>query len=241
MRRPAALFPLLLILGALVLAPAGGARADAREGPIAIDKCQTITHPGSYKLVKNLTAILNSDCLVISARFVTIDLAGFTISGTAAFPTQTTAIAAGDDTSGITVRNGSISGFSIGVDLGGEGSIVEGLRLFSDGPGRVGISAKGIVKGNVVDGFAGPDVLRGFAGIGATGIVTGNYVSGSDVGMSIGQGSTVIGNTVINFDLGGIRGSCPSNVTDNTVLSVLNRGNIVLDGDGCNSTNNAPP
>jgi hypothetical protein len=36
--------------------PAGAQAQDARqEGPIEIDKCQTISQPGSYKLVKNLT------------------------------------------------------------------------------------------------------------------------------------------------------------------------------------------
>jgi hypothetical protein len=62
---------------------AGAYAQDAREeGPIEIDKCQTISQPGSYKLVKNLVLVAGTrDCLAISADFVTIDLAGFTISG----------------------------------------------------------------------------------------------------------------------------------------------------------------
>jgi hypothetical protein len=63
--------------------PWAGAQAqDAREqGPTEIEKCQTISKPGSYKLINNLKAGNNADCLVITASFVTIDLAGFTITG----------------------------------------------------------------------------------------------------------------------------------------------------------------
>ena len=53
MKRPAAL---VLALGAMILTPRAGARADGREeGPIEIEKCQTISKPGSYKLVNNIT------------------------------------------------------------------------------------------------------------------------------------------------------------------------------------------
>jgi hypothetical protein len=84
MKRPAAVFTIALAFGAIVLVPRGGAQAqDGREeGPIEIDKCQTISQPGSYKLVKNLTFQGSSGaCLMITASGVTLDLAGFTISG----------------------------------------------------------------------------------------------------------------------------------------------------------------
>jgi len=45
-----------------------------------IDKCQTITKPGSYKLTRDLTADGN-DCFVITASNVTLDLNGHTLSG----------------------------------------------------------------------------------------------------------------------------------------------------------------
>src|SRR6516164_9957808 len=129
MRKPAALFVIALALGAMILAPLAGARADGREeGPFEIEKCQTIDKPGSYKLVNNLTfSSLTGTCLTITASFVTIDLAGFTISGQSA---TATAIEAGNDTTGIAVRNGTISSFGSGVDLRGNSSIVEGLRVF---------------------------------------------------------------------------------------------------------------
>jgi hypothetical protein len=239
MRRPAALFPIALALGAVTVAPWPSAQAqDAREGPIEIEKCQTISHPGSYKLANNLTFMgTTGTCLSITANFVTIDLAGFTISANGPAPSgnTTTAVAAGNDTAGITVRNGSISGFIAGVDLGGDGSIVEGLHVTGVIVGllssNIGIAATGIVKGNTVSGFNS-------CGISSTGTVTGNYATGNRGGICVGEGSTVIGNTAMaNFRVG-FDVACPSNFTDNT--AVHNEANHII-GMGCNNTNNVAP
>ena len=115
------------------------------------DKCQTISQPGSYKLVNNLTfkGPPGGICLSITASF---DLAGFAITNAhpddPGNPSGTAGIFAADDHGrGITVRNGSIPpGFSNGVSLAGDSSIVEGLRV--SGPGTLGIAATGIVRGN---------------------------------------------------------------------------------------------
>lgn len=139
MRLSAALFSIALSLGATILVP----DASARE-PIPIKACGTISQPGSYELADNLTT--TSNCLVIAADAVTIDLAGFTISGPVPRgfgQPHLTAIATDDNRTGITVRHGSISGFTVGVELSGIGSIVEGLRVFNGV--EVGISAIGIV------------------------------------------------------------------------------------------------
>jgi hypothetical protein len=249
MRIPAASFQIALALGAMILVSRTGAQAqDAQEGPREIEKCRTIDKPGSYKLVNNLTAASGAVCLDITASFVTIDLAGFSISGATSGLQFGPAIAANTNTTGITVRNGSIFGFGAGVALEGNLSIVEGLRLvgFADAAGgRSGISATGIVKGNTVADFVGNPGARSGVGISATGIVTGNYVIDSGrADYEIGQGSTVIGNTAGGsgepFSLFGISVSCPSNVTNNTAVN-HSVGNIVLNGTGCNDTNNVAP
>src|SRR6266446_1772570 len=108
MRRSAALFPIALALGATISASGAGARE-----PTKIKTCQTISQPGSYELANNLTA--TGDCLVITAEFVTIDLAGFLIRGTT--PAGTGILAPGGGL-GIVVRDGSISGFGTKVHLG---------------------------------------------------------------------------------------------------------------------------
>jgi hypothetical protein len=176
MRRQAAAFAIALAFVALTFV----AGVDAREnGPFEIDRCQTISQPGSYRLANNLT-LPNSTrvCLTITADFVTINLAGFTMTGQPALfgGVGTTAIEAGHGTTGITVRNGSISGIRSGVDLQGVNSVVEELHAvgaFSTFPPVVGIAATGIVRGNTVSEFNGGPGQG--VGISATGIVTGNY------------------------------------------------------------------
>lgn len=226
----------------LVLAPLAGARAQgAQEGPFEIEKCRSIDRPidkpGSYKLVKNLTGPFDSEgnCLFITADAVTIDLAGFTITGSGA---GIGIVAVGVNS--IAVRNGSISGFPTGVNVaasGTNGAIVEGLRVFGQAGGSgssAGIAATGIVKDNTVLGFEG-------FGIDASGTLIHNYVFGNQVGILVGFGST-IGNTADNNSTIGIEAFCPSNLTDNTAVG--NGTNLVLNsvrGGECNNTNNVAP
>jgi hypothetical protein len=252
MKTPARVFTIAVVLWVIIFAPVTGAKAqDAREeGPIEIDKCQTIDKPGSYKLVKNLTFTGSSGaCLMITASGVTLDLAGFTISGptNAPFFRESTAILGSGDLRGIAVQNGSVSGFQIGVNLGSAtGSLVEKLRVFNIIPitsqttEPTGIIASGIVRSNAV--FGPLTTFPVATGISATGTLTGNYVTGNATGMLIGRGSTVIGNTATDNRLFGFFVSCPSNVTDNTALNNPD-GNLVLETarGSCNTTNNVAP
>jgi hypothetical protein len=97
------------------------------------------------------------------------------------------------------------------------------------------------VRGNTVSVASAPN---GSVGISATGIVNGNYVfNDRSFGIEVGEGSTVIGNTVTGtggFPAIGLLVDCPSNVTNNTAVNNPG-GNIVLNGNGCNDTNNVAP
>jgi hypothetical protein len=245
MKRAGTFFPIALALVIAFVSSALG--QDAREdGPRQIEKCQTISKPGSYKLVKNLTGPTEGDCLVITADEITIDLAGFTISASGIGATR--AIVAKPPSTpllGLAVRNGSISGFNSGVVLRDSNfpsrcidnfpglaiaSIVEGLRVVTRGAGGTGINADGIVRGNTVTGYP--------VGIDGQGTVTGNYavMNDSGVGIVACTGSTVIGNTVLLGELG-ISVFCPSNVTNNTVIAGTP---LLFQGEGCSNTNNVP-
>ena len=253
MSRSAA-FLSLLAFAAMILAPPGGAQAqgEREEGPKEIEKCQTISQPGSYKLVKNLTfkGPSGTACLTITSSGVTLDLAGFTISGPTNIPPsiEGTAILASGELKGIAVQNGSVSGFQIGVNLGSAtGSLVEKLRVFNiipiitvTPPNPTGIIASGIVRSNAV--FGPLTTIPVATGISATGTLTGNYVTGNATGMLIGRGSTVIGNTATDNRLFGFFVTCPSNVTYNTAIDNPD-GNLVLETSqgSCNTTNNLAP
>src|SRR5215469_908682 len=64
---------------------------EAPNGVTSIYNCTTITQPGSYLVVRNVTmtasnaqtvaSIGNPACSVIAAQFVTLDLGGHTLSG----------------------------------------------------------------------------------------------------------------------------------------------------------------
>jgi hypothetical protein len=228
MKTPASCFAVALALGAITLTPGVVRAQDGRqEGPTEIEKCQTIDKPGSYKLVNNLVST-GSNCLVIATDHVTIDLAGFSISGRG---TGAGVSVIGGVLLGIAVRNGSISGLDNGVLLGAaDGSLVEGLRLSGPASGNLGIEANGIVKGNTVSGYS-------VGGIVANGVLTGNYVINSGDGVSVGPGSTVIGNTAVNNNRG-LVARCPANLIDNTAV---NNGTNLFSDAGCHTEDNLAP
>jgi hypothetical protein len=240
MKTPASCFAVALAAGAITFTPGFVRAQDFREeGPIEIEKCQTIDKPGSYRLVRNLTFTGSTGaCLVIVTDFVSINLAGFNISGRGLLGTLgivADASVVGRRLLGLTVRNGSISNFNSGMTLeAADGSIVEGLRVIGPGPaGGFGIDAHGIMKGNTV-------VSVPATGIFGSGLFAGNYVAGGGQGIGADAGSTLIDNTVVNNQLRGIVVDCPSNVTDNTAVNNTG-GNLVLNGNGCNDTNNVAP
>jgi hypothetical protein len=205
---------------------------DKKDRPRSINAKRSISRArtDSSKIFL-LRPVAAAYCLLPGA---TIDLAGFSITGTSSQSTNNGGIiAAPPGGPGVAVRNGTISGFNLAVQLLG-GSIVEGLRILC-GPASTGISAQGIVRDNTVSECQ-PGIT---ADQGST--VTGNTVIGGITGdgIVVNQGSTVIGNSVTNNSVG-IDANCPSNLTNNTVLNNPG-GNIVLNGTGCNNTNNVAP
>jgi parallel beta-helix repeat protein len=222
-----------LALGATIIVSGAGAQAAPKT--MTITACQTISQPGSYELESNLHA--TGDCLVIAHDSVTIDLAGFSITGSGG---GNGIVDKGLPLRGIAVRNGSISNFENGVVFSGgssdrTGVIVEGLRVFQNA--NLGIRAAGITKNNIVLENHG----IGIDNEGST--VTGNYVAFNNDGIQIFDGvlsgntvnrnsndgiiartSTLIGNTAISNGRFGIWVQvCPSNVLDNTAVGNINK------------------
>ena len=139
-RRSLAPVVTLLVIVGVILGTYEPVAADPKE----IKKCQTITKPGAYQVEKNLSA--KGDCLVVEANFVTIDLDGFTITGNG------TGRGITDDgvaRKGITIRNGTITSFSVGVDLGnGSGHVVEHVRAIANTDGLI-VGPRSFVNRNI--------------------------------------------------------------------------------------------
>ena len=212
-----------LVLGTTMHAFAAGAPAQTLpdRGPGEIKRCQRIDQPGSYKLVNNLKAA--GDCLVIATEGVTIDLAGFTVTGDG----TGTAIRGPRAPEGTipairtVVRNGDISKFARAIDLSGT---VERVRAAANGAGL--FVAVGTVSGNVVqfNTAAGIEIADGIVtdnlvvanGTGISvkeaAVISGNEVSGNKIGIEVsGTGSALTGNVVDGNSEIGLRIRCPSN------------------------------
>ena len=195
--------PILFSAIAVLLAASVAWRPEAAAAPTELTACGTITQPGSYVLANNLTS--SSDCLVIDADFVTVDLNGFVIQGAGA--------GAGIANppfvfthKGLTVRNGTIVGFLFGINAVAEALRVEGVYVTgntSHGIVMGQFSGSGIVKDSIVTDNGGEGIVASSA------VLTGNVVmrSGTNSGIDADH-STIIGNTV-NDGQTGINGHCP--------------------------------
>jgi hypothetical protein len=180
----------------------------------------TISQPGSYRLSGNLTVpTVSTAGIVITADHVTIDLNGFSISGTVVC-FQTPALCEPvSDSAGILslsqftkVVNGNVYGMGYGLLLNGAGSYVE--KVLVDTCFWMGIYIKsGVVVNNIV-------TRNGTVGILADGSAT---ISGNNA----------IGNGQYGYSL-----TCPTVMIGNSAS--LNGANVQANGPGCTFTGNAP-
>ena len=219
-----------------------------------VTACQTISTPGSYKLVNNLDSTGFTNCLTLTTNFVTIDLNGFAITGSAGrgiFSDLNTSI------TGITIRNGVIRNTGEGINMASNspaisGVVVENVQLFVTNTaitlGRLATVRDTVVSGGGRGIIVGADsmVLRNnasnttnngiSAGTAAGGSFIGNVANNNtQFGIVTGAGATVVNNTARGNGLVGLRVNCPSNVIGNTTT---NNGITNLDSLGTASTCN---
>ena len=148
---------------ALVTALAGVHQARA-AGALNIDSCQTLSGGNTtYRLTADLTSC--GDCLVVAANKITIDLQGHSITNTGC-PGLNAGIS--DEESAfdvITVKNGEVSGYGIGVFLG-TSTRVSVLGVTSHDNSNIGIFAgsQGLVKASEVYNNAAIGILVGDRG-----------------------------------------------------------------------------
>jgi hypothetical protein len=207
----------------------------------------TITQPGSYQLSGNLTVPnATTSGIVIASNNVSLDLNGFSIIGpvvcpiapavcnTVAVPTVA-GVLASELLSGTTVTTGMVSGMGgSGIILGSiGGSTVNKVQA-------IGNAGSGILLNNgaVTNSLANANGIGGIAIFnGSASGNTANYNGGD--GITVSQGS-VSGNTASGNGHYGFLVSCPSSIVNNTAF-VNSVQNIVLNGAGCASANNAAP
>jgi hypothetical protein len=181
----------------------------------------SLTLPGSYRLSGNLTVPVNTTGIAIQADRVTLDLNGFSIAGDgtggkAGVRTEDNA-GAGLSFRGVTVRNGTITNFLIGVNLStatvdGSSEVTQ-IRAIDNHSGGIVVGNNSIVTGN---------------------LATGNVFGISTMAHAVVSGNTSTGNTQFGFEV-----DCPSAIVGN-----LARGNptpfAVTNAFTCTFANNTP-
>jgi parallel beta-helix repeat protein len=108
----------------------------------------TITQPGSYYMTANLTGVAAQDGITIASNDVSLDMNGFGIQGVCCAPGRVGVLVdPAVERTGISVKNGSATGWSTGFELtAAAGGIFDALSASVNGDG---ISvAKGAVLSN---------------------------------------------------------------------------------------------
>ena len=198
-----------------------------------VSACQPLDKAGeTYILTADITA--SSDCFLIQADRITLDLAGKTITGSG-FGAGVGFVSGGFTST--VVKNGSIVNFFFGIFLLGPRNTVRNVTA-SDNVVGIGVGPNSLVKDCTVQGngsgglqtgdgtqvegcvIGGPAGDGNGNGPGLSGggriLATRNTVIGNAQGILVGANSTVTHNTVGNNLFDGIQVGSGSLVTRNT-------------------------
>jgi hypothetical protein len=175
--------------------------ARAVDGVIEINDASIVAAGGypavigttaSYVLTGNLTPPAGADAIVVLVNNVTIDLNGFTIDGAGAGVNGIFA----PFVLGLTVRNGTVTGFTgPGISPGASSKLFQ-LKITSNGGGIAGASGCLIVE-NVIDSNLGIGIDAGRCKI------ENNVIVGNTTGIS-GSTNVVVHNQINSNGAGGI-------------------------------------
>jgi hypothetical protein len=142
----------------------------------------TISTQGLYCLTANLaTAQTSGNAITINANNVTLDLNGWKVGGQAA-GTGTRAEGIYSGAANVTIKNGIVRGFLVGIDLAGRGAVVRDMLIDQNThAGIYVVGPRAIVEHNQVVHTGGSTVFVNAIGIYAGGdgaTVNDNRVSG---------------------------------------------------------------
>ena len=186
-----------------------------------------ITQPGSYYLTGNVAGVSGKRGIQIQTGNVTIDLNGFALLGV---PESLQGIYYPSGVTNVTIRNGIIAGWLMGITQPGFNSVFERLIVATNlgdgivlgqncvlrdctiwGNGQNGVLANGsgsLIINNLFSGnnAANNTAAAGILILGARNRVEGNHVTGSGpagTGISISNGSSHTNNVVIRNTVAG--------------------------------------
>lgn len=176
----------------------------------------TISAQGIYCFVDDLTTnATTGNAIEITTSNVTIDMNGWKLGGLAAGLGTTARGIASNGPNNITIRNGNVRGYLIGVELlGGQGHVIEDVR--AERNRQIGLKSSGngvLIRRNQVVDTGGSTAAADASIWGMEVLGSGPRVLGNDV-----SGVTAAG----NGDVNGIRvvGAANAIVSDNRVTGI---------------------
>jgi hypothetical protein len=164
-----------------------------------------INRPGSYRLASNLRVPAGESGIVITANNVTLDLNGFAVLATGTCGSITCQVV-GIDVRGssVTVKNGSVSGFStsvlagVGVSIGaGTGILVEEVHLAGNDTGIL-TAGDTIVRRCTLESNQTNIFVNGKSSIIEGNAISGIGTQGTGIAVFAG-GATLTGNSMDNL------------------------------------------
>ncbi len=161
----------------------------------------TITQPGSYIVVKDLTTPQNVNGITIKADNVTLDLNGHTLTGAGATSGLNGNGIVTWSNNHIAVFNGIICSFkSDGISLFGNDCRVNQITAHDNGEWGIFLNENGLVYDNMLFqnnmNFQNQDNGGGIT-IGPTGVVRNNSVrNNGGIGIFVGEGTSIINNSI---------------------------------------------
>jgi len=193
------------------------ARADSEfyviaAGPTAVGTKITsvpyeIKNSGFYYLTGNLNYSGSGNAITVTANDVTLDLMGFSLTGTGA---AETAGIYSNGRSNVEIRNGTVRNFDAGVvgnnPINGNGNKHRVINVRATNNGGAGIYLAG--KNHLIKNCSSSDNGAGLAIFGS-GLITDSVANNNVTGISMTGPGSVLGNTAcnntgINFSLGNL-------------------------------------
>ncbi len=232
---PASILGASLVIGAALLSHAGP--LDPPSGPVtpsyktlsdveprtAVSSANTpgdatsmfiISKPGSYYLTGNITGLPGKSAISITSSDVTLDLAGFRLTGDAATLSGITSAQ-----SRVCIRNGSVSSFGqSGIQLGGFSCAIESVQASSSVGDNLVISTLGSVRHCTVAAGSARGIVAGLA----------SNVEDCRVAACNGIGIDVMQSTVTHC----IVNNCGTGIVGGTACIIRDCNSQVNKGDG---------
>lgn len=200
----------------------------------------TINQPGSYVLNSNLSMSTSGNAITVATNDVTIDMQGFELTGVS--PAQRGI--QGFSNTNLTIRNGTIRGFTIIALMTGTGALIENVNAIANGRG-MSVGYRSTIRNCLVESSTADYGISAGTGVTVDNCRSegNNLGSGTAYGIQVGDDSVITnsvarynGGTEILTGDGAVLENCVANGADSPGNGIQVGGRSVIRG--CSASNN---